>query len=90
MNQREIRAVYDDNTIRVYQAYCKKIADEAVRSGTFGKRFKEAVRKYVNEWIVNIEDITKYVTELRKKRDGGKDISGLLPAEKVYKFEEQF
>jgi len=187
MIQKEIRAVYDDNTVRVYQAYCREIAEEAVMLGTFVKRFKmermtwikpsflwmmyrcgwelkenqervlaidikreafdylvenavvstyseslnisfdewkkrikesevrvqwdperdiygnpldyrsiqlglrgEAVRKYVNEWIVNIEDITEYITELRKKRDGGEDISGLLPAEKVYEFEEQF
>lgn len=40
MIQKEIRAVYDDNTIRIYQAYCKGIAEEAVRLGTFGKRFK--------------------------------------------------
>lgn len=40
MIQKEIRAVYDDNTIRVYQAYCREIAEEAVMLGTFGKRFK--------------------------------------------------
>lgn len=181
MIQREIRAVYDDKTIRVYQAYCKEIAEEAVRSGTFGKHFKmermtwikpsflwmmylcgwglkenqerilaidikreafdylvenavvstyseslnvsfdewkkqikeseirvqwdperdiyenplnyrsiqlglkgNAVRKYINEWIVNIEDITEYVNELRKKRDNSENISELLPKENVY------
>lgn len=36
---KEIRAVYTDSTIRVYQAYNNAIADEAVRLGTFGGRF---------------------------------------------------
>ena len=36
----EIRAVYSRETIRVYQAYPHGIADEAVRLGTFGQRFK--------------------------------------------------
>ena len=36
---KEIRAVYTDTTIRVYQAYNQYIADEAVRLGTFGSRF---------------------------------------------------
>ena len=36
----EIRAVYTDKTIRVYQAYNKIIAEEAVRNGTFGNHFR--------------------------------------------------
>lgn len=40
MNKNEIRAVYTQDTIRVYQAYNKIIADEAVRNGTFGSNFK--------------------------------------------------
>jgi len=32
---RQIRAVYDDNTIRVYQAYNNTIADSALANGTF-------------------------------------------------------
>lgn len=38
--RQEIRAVYTDETIRVYQAYKKEIAEEAVQLGTFGSRFK--------------------------------------------------
>ena len=38
--QRQIRAVYTDDTIRVYQAYCPAIAEEAVALGTFGPHFK--------------------------------------------------
>jgi len=37
---REIRAVYTENTIRVYQAYNETIAKEAVNNGTVGKNFK--------------------------------------------------
>ena len=37
--EREIRAVYTDETIRVYQAYNGIIAEEAVKLGTFGPHF---------------------------------------------------
>jgi len=33
--ERQIRAVYDDTTIRVYQAYSDQIADSALAHGTF-------------------------------------------------------
>ena len=179
--KKEIRAVYTADTIRVYQAYCKEIAEEAVQKGTFGSRFKtermtwikpsflwmmyrcgwgtkegqerilaidmkreafdyivqnavvssykeglgithaqwqeqvkssdircqwdperdihgnpleyrslqlglrgKAVYSYVNEWIVHIEDITDYVTDLREKKSEGVDILDLLPEERVY------
>lgn len=44
----------------------------------------EAVKKYVNEWIVNISDITDYVKELNEKKSIGEDISLLLPKEQIY------
>lgn len=37
---REVRAVYDEETITVYQAYSPRIADPAVRAGTFVSPFK--------------------------------------------------
>lgn len=37
---KKINAFYDDSSIRVYQAYNSRIADEAVKLGTFGKSFK--------------------------------------------------
>lgn len=37
--QKQIRAVFDDQTIRVYQAFSPDIAEEAVKKGTFGARF---------------------------------------------------
>ncbi|MBQ9140308.1 MAG: DUF4291 domain-containing protein [Lachnospiraceae bacterium] len=179
--KKEIRAVYTNDTIRVYQAYNEAIAKEAVQKGTFGSRFKmermtwikpsflwmmyrcgwgtkenqervlaidmkreffdyivnsavvssyneatdmsreqwqeqvknsdircqwdpekdiwgnsleyrsiqlglrgKAVYSYVNEWIVHIEDITDYVTDLYERRNRGEDISQLLPKEQVY------
>ena len=44
----------------------------------------EDVKKFVNEWIVNISDVTDYVKELSKKKNSGEDISLLLPKEKIY------
>lgn len=38
--ENEIRAVYDESTIRVYQAFNDDIAKEAIKNGTFGKSFK--------------------------------------------------
>lgn len=184
MEYKAIRAVYDEDTVRVYQAYCPPIAEEAVRLGTFGSRFKltrmtwikpsflwmmyrsgwatkenqeriltidikrdafdylvqnavvssyseesgisrpewqkqiltsdirvqfdperdiygnpldyrsiqigirgESVRKFVSEWIVKIQDITDYVTDLRIRKEQGEDIISLLPKERLYPHE---
>lgn len=40
MNRKQIFANYNDDTIRVYQAYRDEIAHEAVRLQTFGSHFK--------------------------------------------------
>ncbi|MBK1812665.1 DUF4291 domain-containing protein [Clostridium sp. YIM B02505] len=37
---RRILATYDETTIRIYQAYNNRIADEALELGRFGKSFK--------------------------------------------------
>ena len=37
--ERNIYAVFDDKTIRVYQAYNNEIADEALKLGRFGSKF---------------------------------------------------
>lgn len=178
---KEIRAFYTEDTVRVYQAYNKNIANEAIKKGTLGDSFKmdrmtwikpsflwmmyrcgwgtkenqehilaidikreafdyivrnavlsiynndmnisqsewkeqikkseircqwdperdiygnsltyrsiqlglrgNAVRKYVDEWIVTITDITDYVKDLKEKIDKRIDISALLPNEEVY------
>lgn len=178
----EIRAVYDDTSVRVYQAFRDEIAEEAVQLGTFGSHFGlnrmtwikpsflwmmyrsgwaekpgqenvlaidikreafdyllenavlstyrsnsgitqeewktrirqsdircqwdperdpggrplrwrsvqigiqgEVVREhYLKDWILHIENITGYVRQLKRQLDGGEDISGLLPQEKIY------
>ena len=179
--QKEIRALFTDTTIRVYQAYNRYIAEEAVRIGTFGPLFcmnrmtwikpsflwmmyrcgwaqkenqehvlaidikrsgfdkavrsavissysedcgiskeewqhlvkdsdvriqwdpekdvdgnnlpfrsiqlglrGEAVKEYVNDWIVNITDITDQVKNMNSIRLAHEDISRMLPEERVY------
>lgn len=50
-----INAVYDKNTIRVYQAFNKRIAEEAVRLNTFGKLFKKERMTWIKPsflWIM--------------------------------------
>lgn len=183
MSYKEIRAVYSDDSIRIYQAYSKMIADEALLNGKFGNRFnlnrmtwikpsflwmmyrcgwaekegqervlaidikrsafdylvknavpssydeslgitweewKKAVKNsdircqwdperdingnaleyrslqigirgnaiynYVNDWILDMTDITEFVYELNVMRKKGCDIQSFLPKEKIYKF----
>lgn len=178
---KKIRALYTEDMIRVYQAFNKTIADEAIKKGTFGSSFKadrmtwikpsflwmmyrcgwaakesqecvlaidikrdafdyivqnaviskydaqsgisyaewkeqikksdircqwdperdlfghplgyrsiqlglrrNALERYVREWIIRLEDITDYVRQLKEMRDQEFDISLLLPKEKVY------
>lgn len=38
--ERRILATYDETTIRIYQAYNNRIADEALKLGRFGDSFK--------------------------------------------------
>ena len=179
--ERNIYAVFDDKTIRVYQAYNNEIADEALKLGKFGNKFSlnrmtwikpsflwmmyrsgwaskqgqerilaidlkgegfdeivknavlssfrevsdlskeewkeklensevrcqwdpdrdiygnpirrraiqlgikgETVRKYVNEWIVNITDVTDKVIEMRNSIQNGTFLEFVLPQERKY------
>ena len=179
--ERNIYAVFDDKTIRVYQAYNNEIADEALKLGKFGSKFSlnrmtwikpsflwmmyrsgwainqgqeriltidlkregfdeivknsvlssfrevsdlskeewqeklensevrcqwdldrdiygnpmgriaiqlgikgETMKKYVNEWIVNITDITDKVIEIRNSIQNGTFSEVMLPEEKKY------
>ena len=45
----------------------------------------EALQKYVNEWIMEISDITDLVKRIKSMRDMGKDITHLLPKEEIYR-----
>ena len=49
--ERKIYAKYDDKTIRVYQAYNNKIADEAIKLGTFGKNFSLTRMTWIKTFI---------------------------------------
>lgn len=57
------------------------------RSIQIGLR-REALRRYVHEWIVKLTDITEYVDDLRRRKEMGQDITDLLPDEKIYPPEE--
>ena len=63
-----------------YDLYGNPLEYRSIQLGLRGK----AIQKYVDEWIVNIIDITAYVKEMLDKRDRGIDISSLLPKEQVY------
>ena len=179
--ERNIYAVFDDKTIRVYQAYNNEIADEALKLGKFGSKFSlnrmtwikpsflwmmsrsgwaskqgqerilaidlkregfdeivknavlssfrevsdlskeewkeklensevrcqwdpdrdiygnpigrraiqlgikgEMVKKYINDWVVNITDITEEVIEMREKIENGSFLDSDLPIEEKY------
>lgn len=183
MDYKEVRAVYCDDSIRVYQAYPKIIADEAISKGKFGSHFSlsrmtwikpsflwmmyrcgwaekegqervlaidikrgsfdylvknavpssyneslgitreewkkaiensdircqwdperdingnaleyrslqigirgKAVYDYVNDWILDMTDITDFVHELNGMRKKGRDILSYLPDERKYEF----
>ena len=42
------------------------------------------MKKYVNEWIVNITDITEEVIEIRNSIQSGTFSESMLPKEKKY------
>ncbi|MEU6714738.1 DUF4291 domain-containing protein [Nonomuraea sp. NPDC046802] len=44
----------------------------------------EAVRRYVEEWTLGIEDVTDLAREVRAALTRGDDVSPLLPAERPY------
>lgn len=57
---REIRATYTDKTIRVYQAYNKQIAEEAISLGISKEKWQELVK----------------ASDVRVQWDPEKDING--------------
>ena len=60
--------------------YGKPIGRRSIQLGIRG----EAVKKYVNEWIVKITDITDDVKRIKKSIDNGTFKENLLPEEKEY------
>lgn len=58
-----------------------------IRSVQLGLRGK-ALKMYIEEWIVNVEEITPLVTEMRDLLKEKKDISHLLPKETPYEMSQ--
>ncbi|MCC5580877.1 DUF4291 domain-containing protein [Microtetraspora sp. AC03309] len=44
----------------------------------------EAVHRYVDEWILGITDVTGRVRDIHAALRNGRDVTGLLPAERPY------
>ena len=72
----EVRCQWDPDR----DIYGNPIGRRAIQLGIKG----ETVKKYVNEWIVNITDITDKVIEMREKIENGSFLDNLLPNEKKY------
>ncbi len=77
-----INAVYNDETIRVYQAFNEKIATEAVKLGTFGKSFKRERMTWIKPsflWIMYRsgwaeKENQEHILAIDIKRDGFEEI----------------
>ena len=50
----KIRAFYTEDKIRVYQAYNKDIAREAIKRGTFGSNFKLDRMTWIKRGIIRM------------------------------------
>ena len=72
----EVRCQWDPDR----DIYGNPIGRRAIQLGIKG----ETVRKYINDWIVNITDITDKVIEMREKIENGSFLDNLLPNEKKY------
>lgn len=78
MNDREIRAVFDNTTITVYQAYNKYIAQAAVKAQTFVPPFKEDRMTWIKPsflWMMYrsgwaTKENQEHVLAIRIKRSG--------------------
>ena len=72
----EVRCQWDPDR----DIYGNPIGRRAIQLGIKG----ETVKKYVNEWIVNIMDITDKVIEMREKIENGSFLDSDLPIEEKY------
>ena len=61
--ERKIYALFDNDTIRVYQAYNAEIAEEALRLGTFGSHFSLTRMTWIKPsflWMMYKQDNGRY------------------------------
>ena len=72
----EVRCQWDPDR----DIYGNPIGRRAIQLGIKG----ETVRKYINDWIVNITDITDKVIEMRNSIQNGTFSESMLPQEKKY------
>ncbi len=77
VRQSDIRCQWDPER----NPYGRALSRRSLQIGIRGKVVRE---HYVKDWILHIENITSYVRQLKRQLDGGEDISGLLPQEKIY------
>ena len=73
----EVRCQWDPDR----DIYGNPIGRRAIQLGIKG----EMVKKYVNDWIVNITDITEEVIKIRTSIEEQKFSESMLPVEKIYK-----
>lgn len=91
---------YEKESYNTYEEWRAKICDSEIRCQwdperdiygnplehrtiQLGLKGKE-VQKYVDEWIINITDITDFVKDIKMRIDTGENIMPLLPVEKIY------
>ena len=60
--------------------YGKSIGRRSIQLGIRG----EFVKKYVNEWILKITDITDEVKRIKQSIDNGTFKESMLPEERIY------
>ena len=72
----EVRCQWDPDR----DIYGNPIGRRAIQLGIKG----ETVKKYINDWIVNITDITDKVIEMRNSIQNGTFSESILPKEKIY------
>ena len=69
---------------------CQWDPDRDIYGNPIGRRAiqlgikREMVKKYINDWIVNITDITDKVIEMRDSIQNGTFSESMLPKEKKY------
>ena len=73
----EVRCQWDPDR----DIYGNPIGRRAIQLGIKG----EMVKKYVNDWIVNITDITEEVIKIRTSIEEQEFSESVLPLEKIYK-----
>ena len=72
----EVRCQWDPDR----DIYGNPTGRRAIQLGIKG----EMVKKYINDWIVNITDITDKVIEMRNSIQNGTFSESMLPQEKKY------